>query len=209
MSQKKPQLDDAYSLQTPEESLRLYASWAKTYDQDFAQASDYISPNQVAAHFAKANGQGPVLDIGAGTGLCGAELVKMGIGPIDATDISQDMLDIAATKSIYRNLFTGDLTARLPVEDNTYAGVVSSGTFTSGHVGPEALDEVLRVTAPGGLLAISISTVHYTAAGFEAKLNALADQITNLRLTEIRFYGANATGSHKNDTGYAAVFQKA
>ena len=47
------------------------------------------------------------------------------------------MLDVAQTKGIYRALFAGDLTARLPVDDGTYAGIVSSGTFTNGHVGPE------------------------------------------------------------------------
>ncbi|WP_299348801.1 class I SAM-dependent methyltransferase [uncultured Shimia sp.] len=204
----KPSLDGAYALQTPEDSRRLYAEWAETYDQGFAEAHDYLSPRLVAEAFFATGCRGPVLDVGAGTGLCGLELGRLGVDPIDATDISQEMLDVAATKSIYRNLFTGDLTRRLPVPDASYAGIVSSGTFTNGHVGPEAFDELLRVAQPGGQLALSINTEHYVAEGFEAKLTALSDRITDLQLPVIRFYGENATGEHKDDTGYVALFRK-
>lgn len=211
MTDKKtdtPSLDGAYALQTPEDSQRLYATWAETYDQDFAEAHDYLSPGLVAQAFKNAGGVGPVLDVGAGTGLCGSALASLGIGPVDATDISQEMLDVAATKSTYRSLFTGDLTAKLPVKNDRYAGVTSSGTFTSGHVGPDAFDELLRITQPGGVLALSINTAHFEAKGFRAKLNALQPQITELRLPEARIYGANATDEHKDDTVYITIFRK-
>jgi predicted TPR repeat methyltransferase len=203
-----PNLAAAYALKTPEDSLRLYADWADSYDESFAQANDYILPRQVATQFAAAKGTGPILDVGAGTGLCAVELTKLDLGPIDGTDISQDMLDISATKGVYRRLFTGDLTARLQLENDTYAGITSSGTFTSGHVGPDAIDELLRITQPGGLLALSINAQHFVAAGFEAKLSQLAPKITDLRLPQLRFYGDQATGDHKDDQGYVALFRK-
>ena len=204
----KPGLSEAYALKTPEDSKRLYAGWADSYDSDFAATHDYLLPQVVADLYAEHGGPAPVLDVGAGTGLCGAALAAHGVGPIDATDISQEMLDVAATKGIYRTLFTGDLTGTLPIADKTYAGIVSSGTFTTGHVGPEAFDELLRVTRPGGLLAISINKVHFISAGFEAKLAALADRISDLALPERHFYGPNTTGPHKNDTGYIALFRR-
>lgn len=203
-----PSLDGAYALKTPEDSKKLYATWAESYDETFAEAHDYLSPRLVAEAFREAGGCGPVLDVGAGTGLCGAALVGLGVGPVEATDISQEMLNMAASKGIYEQLFTGDLTARLPVADESYAGIVSSGTFTNGHVGPEAFDELLRIARPGAQFALSINTEHYVAEGFEAKLEALSDQITDLRLPVIRFYGENATGDHKDDTGYVALFRK-
>ena len=55
-----PSLGAAYALETPEDSVRLYASWAESYDSDFAQSSDYILPNQVARVFAEEGGGGPV-----------------------------------------------------------------------------------------------------------------------------------------------------
>ena len=203
-----PNLDGAYALQTPEDSQRLYATWAETYDQDFAEAHDYLAPNLVAHAFKDAGGIGPVLDVGAGTGLCGQALVSLAIGPVDATDISQEMLDVAATKSTYRSLFTGDLTATLPVADASYAGIVSSGTFTNGHVGPEAFDELLRITQPGGLLALSINTAHFEVKGFRSKLDELCSQITDLQLPQMRIYGDKATDDHRDDTIYIAMFRK-
>ena len=35
MTEKKIGYDDAYSLKTPEDSIKLYKKWAQTYDQDF------------------------------------------------------------------------------------------------------------------------------------------------------------------------------
>ena len=136
---KNPDLESAYALETPEDNIRLYRSWAKTYDDDFAKDSDYILHEHVARQFANVGGFGPVLDVGAGTGLCGAALQARGIEPIDGTDISQDMLDISASKGIYRSVFTGDLLAGLDVKAESYQGAVSSGTFTHGHVGPDGI----------------------------------------------------------------------
>ncbi|PSL18377.1 class I SAM-dependent DNA methyltransferase [Shimia abyssi] len=204
-----PSLDAAYSLETPQDSVRLYADWADTYDSNFAQSSDYILPAQVAHHFAVSGGNGPILDVGAGTGLCAVELAKYNVGPIDATDISPDMLEIARTKSLYHALIVADLTKSLPIPDATYCGIVSSGTFTNGHVGPDAFDELVRITRPGGLLVLSINAQHFAAAGFEAKLAGLSTQISDLTLTAVRFYGPNSTGPHKDDTGFLATFRRA
>ena len=206
---KDPSLGAAYALETPEDSVRLYASWAESYDSDFAQSSDYILPQQVARVFAEEGGAGPVLDIGAGTGLLAEALTHTSIGPLDGTDISQGMLDVAKTKGLYRGLFTGDLTARLPVEDGSYQGIVSSGTFTHGHVGPDAFDELLRITASGGLLCLSINAEHYQAQGFAAKLDALAAQITGLKLPQLPIYGAQSASDHKDDLAFIASFRKA
>lgn len=36
-----PDLDAAYALETPDDSRRLYADWAQTYDTSFAKDADY------------------------------------------------------------------------------------------------------------------------------------------------------------------------
>jgi len=209
MSQDEPDLDAAYRLKTPEDSKRLYAAWAKTYDAGFAARMDYCLPERVVQAFVACRPRGPVLDIGAGTGLVGAHLAAADLGPVDGVDISQEMLDVAAERGVYRRLFIGDMTARLDVADGTYQSVVSSGTFTTGHVGPEALDEVLRVAARGAQIAISVSKAHFEAAGFAAKFDALAGRITALELKSVRIYGDKAEGDHALDEGYVALFGKA
>jgi SAM-dependent methyltransferase len=105
----------------------------------------------VAAAFLAGGGTGPVLDVGAGTGLVGAALRGLGwAGEIDGIDLSPQMLDQAREKQVYRDLIEADVTRPLPLPGG-YNGVVSSGTFTHGHVGPEALGPMLAVAAPGVL----------------------------------------------------------
>jgi predicted TPR repeat methyltransferase len=209
MSDRTPNLNTAYGLATPEDNLALYRDWAATYDQTFGVAMDYIMPHHVSMAYVQAGGAGPVLDIGAGTGLVAAALSALGVTPIDGTDFSREMLAVAASKNIYQRLFWGDITARLDVPEAHYAGVVSSGTFTLGHVGPAALDEVLRITQPGGLVVISINVRHYEQAGFADKFKQLATQIAGLTLEGKPFYGPGASGEHAADRGYVVRFRRA
>lgn len=209
MSNEKPSLQSAYAMQSPDDSRLLYAEWAGDYDRQFAAREDYQLHIHTARAFVGAGGQGPALDVGAGTGLCGRILSDMGVGPIDATDISPKMLDQAMRKDIYRDAIEADLNQGIPVSPESYSGIVSSGTFTHGHVGPEALPGLLRIARSGAIFALSINARHYTAKGFADRLKALQDgQIQNLRLTEVNIYGDLATGEHKDDTAIIAVFEK-
>ena len=205
----KPDLDGAYALKTAEDSTRLYRDWAETYDENFAQASGYLLPEAVAECFARSGGVGPVLDVGAGTGLVGVALHGLGVGPVDGTDISPEMLAEAALKDCYENLFEGDLTGVLDVEDNAYQGIVSAGTFTHGHVGPEAIDGLLRIAAPGALFALSINAEHFEARGFAAKFDALAAAIQGLTLHKVTIYGDARDDDHSDDVAFIATFRKA
>ena len=210
MKNQTPGLTDAYALSTPEDSRRLYGDWASTYDQDFAAGQDYLLPGLTAKAFAGAGGTGPVLDVGAGTGLCGQALRALGVGPIDATDISAAMLAEALRKDAYRDVIEADLLDGIPVPRGSYRGVVSSGTFTHGHLGPEVLPALLRVAAPGAWFALSVNATFYEKAGFAAAFDRLlrGQWIKNLTLPEVRIYGSRATGTHKDDTALIAVFQK-
>lgn len=203
-----PDLDAAYALKTPDDSRRLYRSWAGSYDADFIDEMDYRLPEHVARAFLAAGPEGPVLDLGAGTGAMGRFLAGK-VGPIDGTDISPEMLEVARAKQVYRRLFTGDLTARLEVESGSYRSVVSSGTFTTGHVGPDALAEVLRVLAPGGLGAISVNALHWDSAGFSAAFEALRAGLAMLDRIEVSIYGPRNSGPHAGDKGFVVLFRKA
>lgn len=209
MSDANDELDAVYGLKTPEDNRRHYDGWAQTYDSQFVEDMDYRLPERVAEAFARAGPEAPVLDVGAGTGLVGDALARLGVGPVDGTDISPGMLEEAVKKGIYGRLFAGDLLARLPVEDDAYGSAVSAGTFTNGHVGPGGIDEVIRVVRPGGLIALSINGEHWQKAGFAAKFDALGGRIEGLRRESVRYYGNRATGAHADDTGWIALFRKA
>ena len=205
-----PGLNAAYGLETPDDHLRLYRDWAETYDASFADAHGYIAPAQVAAAFMRAGGtqaQGPVLDVGAGTGLVGQMLKGAGL-QVDALDLSPEMLAVAGRKGCYRALIQGDLTTRLDIPDATYDGLISAGTFTHGHLGPEVFDELMRIAKPGALFALGINQAHFAAMGFAAKFQAMGDDICDLTLQTIRLYEPGANGPHANDQGHVAVFYK-
>ncbi|WP_299727831.1 class I SAM-dependent methyltransferase [uncultured Tateyamaria sp.] len=204
-----PDLDRAYALETPADSVQLYADWAESYDHSFAQASGYILHLEVARHFALMGGFGPVLDVGAGTGLCGQALAARGIGPVDGTDISPQMLAEARTKGTYRHLFEGNLLEGLTIPVALYQGAVSSGTFTHGHVGPAGIDTVLDMVRPGGWIVLSVNAQHFQAAGFAAKMDESAGRITDLSQTEVAIYAPDSTGPHAQDTALLLAFRKA
>ena len=207
MSETKPSLDAAYALETPEDNRKLYADWAETYDASFAAEKDYLLPQIVAGRLSEIyDGSGPVLDVGAGTGLI-AQFLD-GQHTIDALDISPEMLAVAAEKGLYRDAIQGDLTARLPIGDAVYGAVVSSGTFTHGHVGPDALDELLRVARPGAQFVLSINATHFEARGFAAKFAALEPHISHLTHQLADIYGPGADEAHKQDQAQITTFLK-
>ncbi|WP_425044852.1 class I SAM-dependent DNA methyltransferase [Primorskyibacter sp. S87] len=209
MSKKPEQLAAVYAASTPQEAREHYAEWAGDYDEGFAAREDYQLPTLTARAFVASGGQGPVLDVGAGTGLCGAVLSGLGVGPIDAVDISAEMLDQAMRKDVYRDSILADLNEGIPAPRESYAGIVSSGTFTHGHVGPDALSALLRVARHGAQFTLSVNSVHFTEMGFDEVFRKLAeDQIENLVLSEVPIYGDLALGEHKDDTAIIVQFEK-
>ncbi len=207
----EPDLNAALSLRSPEEGLRLYRDWAATYDAGFAAGMDYLLPAHVAGAYLAAGGQGPVLDVGAGTGLLAQALRDGGFaGDVDAADLSPEMLAVAAGKGIYRHLICADITQPLPPPAGRYQGIVSSGTFTHGHVGPEALAPLLSIAEPGALVALSINAGVYVQAGFDRALQSLAPALSGLQLIEVEIYGAAAVrqkAAHADDRALIALFR--
>ena len=208
----QPDLTAALALNGPDATLNLYRDWAATYDTTFATDMQYNLPAHVARAFRAAGGTGPVLDIGAGTGLLAQSLRDMGLtDPIDGLDFSTGMLERAAAKYLYRTLIHADVTQTLPLS-RQYNGITSSGTFTSGHVGPEAFAPILAVALPGALFALSINQRVWTENGFDAALASLQheNRIHDLRLIEVAVYGTAAAAidpGHADDRAWITLFR--
>lgn len=209
MSSKKG-LNDAYSVKTPEDNIKLYKVWASSYDDDFAKKNDYRSPVLISNYYDKYSNKNdvPVLDVGAGTGLIAEIMNKKNTIDIDAIDISPEMLESAKSKNCYNKLIEADLTKNLDIDNNYYGAIVSAGTFTHGHIGPNALDELLRVTKPSGLFVITIHSKVYVNQNFEQKFQDINEQITDLTFHEEKAYGNNPDKDHGNDTVFITVFRK-
>lgn len=203
---KNPDLDDAYALNGPEQVKSLYRHWAHSYDAGFSDSQGYRLPQEVAHAFAAAGGKGPVLDVGAGTGLVAEYLNRKGIGPLDAVDLSGDMLSVARMKGLYRDLIEADVTQPLPAGP-LYDGIVSAGTFTLGHVGPEGIVALFDAANPQALFVISVNAKHFESAGFAAMLDAQKARIKGLTLKDVRIYDDRAEKAHRNDLARLLIFR--
>ena len=206
---KEPDLESAYALNSKEEITALYEVWADSYDAGFGDAQGYQTPREVVLAFIGANGAGPVLDVGAGTGLVAEHMARASIGPIDAIDMSPEMLNVARMKGVYRDLYVGDITGALGIAPNSYSGVVSAGTFTHGHVGPEGLRPLLAIAKSGAVFVLSINRVYFEDLGFQAEIDALGSEITGVRLRDIRIYDDRADSEHRDDLACLLIFRKA
>jgi len=151
------QLGKVYDATRPDEVASLYDNWASTYDQEMAVAG-YRHPSISLALLTRhlPAGTEPLLDAGAGTGLVGEWLGIVGYPHVDALDISSGMLAVAGQKGIYNSLHQAALGSPLSFDDDTYGGIISAGVFTSGHVGVEGLEELVRICRPGGVIVLTV-----------------------------------------------------
>ncbi len=174
-------LKAAYAVKNPDDNRALYAKWAATYEE-FLNENRYIYALQVAEIFAERSPArtGAVLDAGCGTGRVGLELSRLGIAPVDGIDISPEMLAKARTMSgpdgtpSYRRLTEADLTGSIDLETGSYSGLVSSGVFTHGHVGPDALSELLRVVRSGSPGVIGVNAALFESNGYKERFERYA-----------------------------------
>ena len=206
----EPDLDSAYALETPEDNLRLYGTWAESYDTDFVEATTYRFPEVVVRSYLELGGGQPCLDVGCGTGVLG-EHFPDGFD-VDGLDLSPEMLAVARRKGHYRNLIEANLKEPLPLPDASYTGLVSAGTFTHGHVGAEALPELVRILAPGALGVITVRPQVWMDLDFEPTFEALAADglVTHPHRAEELVYAdpARAPEGHGKDTGYIVSFHR-
>lgn len=199
-------LDHAYTISTPDEAKVLYGRWAATYDDAFRGEWGYVAAREIAKIMVElSDGDTPILDIGAGTGALAEHLGDLSR---DALDITPEMLAVAEAKGLYGTYIEADLTKPLPLKDNSYGAVISCGTFTHGHVGPECLPELLRVTRPGALFVCGTIPPVYDGAGFGS---ALAMLVAEGRIAPVEFrlipIYENAAHDHAQDRGLVMVFR--
>lgn len=180
-------LKRAYALDGDAGKIReLYADWAESYDGDTVGGMGYVAPVIAAEALAGALGEAEaVLDAGCGTGLVGLELKRRVDAAIDGIDLSPGMLEQARDKGVYRHLAEADLTVRLDVPDDSYDGVVSVGVFTSGHVGPQAIDELARVARPGAPLVVTVHEKVWESDGYPEHLKGM-EKRGMLRIRAVR-----------------------
>lgn len=150
-------LGAVYQAKSPDQIAAAYDGWAASYDEEMARTG-YRHPTIGLALLARhlPGGAAPILDAGVGTGLTGAWFGIMGWPEVEGIDISEGMLARAAAKGAYARLSRAVLGETLPFADGQFAAVISTGVFTTGHVGAEALPELVRITRQGGPIVLTV-----------------------------------------------------
>ena len=152
-----------------------YDQWAKDYDSDLDRDFGWLGPKQTAEVFAQyVSTDARVLDAGAGTGLVGQVLSTMGFRNLVAMDISRGMLDEADAKGVYNEFHQMVMGDPLDFATDAFDAVISVGVLTVGHAPASSLDELVRVTRPGGHVVFSLRPDVYRDGGFKKKQEALA-----------------------------------
>ncbi len=203
-------LENAYKLSTPEDNVDYYDDFASTYDTDFADALGWHYPAAIAVAYrdAASSSDTPIADVGCGTGLV-ASALNLPREQVDGIDISAKMLRVAEEKQLYRSLYKVDLTKALDEIANDYGAVLSAGTFTSGHLGPEPLESLLDIARANALFVIGVKKAYFQEAGFEPVLRNMetGGLIKDLQVAEVPMY-AKAGHDHSADTAFALVYRK-
>ncbi|NNE24714.1 MAG: class I SAM-dependent methyltransferase [Rhizobiales bacterium] len=171
-------VQQARNLRSVDEAKALYREWAADYDDDVAGTLKFTGGTDIAKMLAQTlRAPSPrIVDLGCGTGLVGAELQQLGYTDVDGIDLSPEMLDVARSKGIYRNLIEADLLKPLDIADATYDAAISAGTFTTGHVNALRLSEFLRIVKPGGWLACVIASDFWRLGGFAPAIDRLQSE---------------------------------
>ena len=199
----------AYSLGAPDTHIDFYRYFAELYDSTYAASLGYIYPLGIASVLSgQQRSKGAILDIGCGTGLVATAIRKVDLNAvIDGVDISPDMLGKARAKGEYRDLIAADLTADCSHIARDYAAIVSAGTFTFGHLGPELIPDMVGLCRPGAVAALGVNSVYFVEQGFRDVLDSLETEgrIANVALHEMPIYDGREK-AHQDDTTMILAF---
>lgn len=163
----------------------FYRGWASSYDLDVGREA-YCGPTVVAelagavqtAYLANDRAAIAILDAGCGTGLVGAQLKRLGFQLLDGFDLSVEMAEKARKSRVYRHV-RGDVDLNGPLSDYSSASydiTVCCGVFTLGHVQPDGLRELARVTRPNGFVIASTRKSYAEATSFGDEVQRLHDE---------------------------------
>ncbi len=163
-----------YEAENNQQLKERYDEWAKDYDEDLESDFGYLMPRATVEAFEKfVSKDAKVLDAGAGTGLVGNELSRLGYANLDAMDMSDGMLEVARSKGVYSELHQMTMGEPLGFDADSYDATIGVGVLTLGHAPAHSFDELVRITKPGGFIAFTLRPDIYERNGFREKQQAL------------------------------------
>ena len=163
-----------YASRDNKELESRYNQWAKDYDSDLDEGFGWLGPQRAVEFLINfVPREARILDAGAGTGLVGKILNEYGYKNIVAIDMSPGMLEEARKKNVYRAFHRMVMGEHLDFPSDSFEAVISVGVLTVGHAPASSLDELVRITKPGGYIIFSLRPDVYRDSGFKEKQDKL------------------------------------
>ena len=180
-----------YASENNQQLQERYDEWAKDYDEDLEDDFGYVIPRMAAEAFSRfVPRDARVLDAGAGTGLVGVELDRLGYSNIEAMDLSRGMLDEAKQKGVYADFHQMVMGESLDFDTGGFDATIGVGVFTLGHAPASSFDELARIVRPGGFVVFTLRPDVYEQNGFREKQQQLeSDGIWELAHVTEEFAG--------------------
>ena len=148
------------------ELAERYDQWAGDYDAEMDRDYGYRVPQMAAGVFARhVPREAKVLDAGAGTGLVGEALSRRGYRNLVAMDLSGGMLKEAQSKGVYQESLQMVMGESLGFARDSFDAVVCVGAI--GYAPANSLEELVRITRPGGHIVFTLRPNVYEDSGFK------------------------------------------
>lgn len=159
-----------------QDARQLYDQWAASYDAEVAE-NGYVTPGRCAKALRQhmPDTSRAILDFGCGTGLSGLALKLAGFDNIDGVDLSAQMLEQAAAKSLYRSLTRIEAGAPLVPPEGGYAAIAAIGVIGAGAAPISVFDTLMDGLATGGHLVFSFNDHALKDPENEARLQSYLD----------------------------------
>jgi predicted TPR repeat methyltransferase len=140
--------------------LRLFDSYAPSFDQHLVEALDYVVPEKLyEAVLAARPGAAEldVIDLGCGTGLVGRHFRAVA-GRLTGIDVSARMIHWAQRRNVYDQLVLGDYVHYLNARQEPGDLVLAADVFIYAGDLVAVFQAVARSLRPGCLFAFSLET---------------------------------------------------
>ena len=176
----KDWLKTVYSETSSSKLNKHYKNWANLYDIDMSSWG-YAYPlqlNKILTNKLRLKKTNKILDAGCGTGYVAEVLSKLNYKNITGIDFSEEMLTIARSKKIYKKLMCQSLNEKIELRSKQFELIICTGVLTSGHVGPSAMHELVRILKPQGFFICSIAESVYKKNGFEKEIKNLKNLVS-------------------------------
>lgn len=120
-----------------------------------------------------------MVDVGCGTGLAGPQLRAVGFKSIHGFDLSHEMTAQAERTGAYdAGCLWGGIDLNQPFElgGDLYNGGIATGVFTSGHVKPDSLGNIIPHMTKGAVFVFTAREAYAKDHNLDAYLAGLESQ---------------------------------